>query len=228
MPRYAYHFLLQQESGKKLNGQSGRLLKLALPIVKTHGFTREALALSVLSDNCPTPHDTPLSDTAITALFGRGNDARRALVNAWLDDARGQMALVERPTMKSVLTARLRCNEPILQYLPEAYALLGTPGLHLMDPGPALEHAAKIADEACHLTKDPSMEMSWYARRASLTAIYTAAELHQLTSPQTTYAFLDSLLDTSTALKSSLNEVGLFGSYVFKSWAGIIKSSGVL
>jgi ubiquinone biosynthesis protein COQ9 len=90
-------------------------------------------------------------------------------------------------------------------------------------------------------------QTSWYTRRASLAAIYAAAgalhfigminsripnvdlipELHQLTSPQTAYHFLDSLLDASSALKSSLDEAELFTTYIVKGWAGIIKSKNI-
>ncbi|KAG1826559.1 hypothetical protein EV424DRAFT_634556 [Suillus variegatus] len=63
--------------------------KLALPLIKTHGFTREALSLSVLS--LPTPLTHPLPDVNVTALFGPGDDAYRTLVHAWLDDARHKM-----------------------------------------------------------------------------------------------------------------------------------------
>jgi ubiquinone biosynthesis protein COQ9 len=87
-------------------------------------------------------------------------------------------------------------------------------------------------------------QLSWYTQRASLAAVYTTAgnpfcalrtstmlitvaELHQLASPQTAYDFLDSLLDNYTSLRSSMDEVGVFSSYVARSWAGIIKSSGI-
>lgn len=52
-------------------------------------------------------------------------------------------------------------------------------------------------------------------------------ELHQLTSPKTAYLFLDSLLEASSAAKASLNETELFATYIMKSWAGIVKSSGI-
>lgn len=53
------------------------------------------------------------------------------------------------------------------------------------------------------------------------------AELHQLASPETAHAFLDSLLASSSKLHTSVEEVGLFGGYVMKSWQGIIRSSGI-
>lgn len=101
------------------------LLKLALPLVRTHGFTREALSRSVLA--LPNPHPEPLRETAVSALFGEGVDARRTLIDAWLDEGRAQMrasaASSSSTTIKEVLQTRLRYNEPALPLLPEARIL---------------------------------------------------------------------------------------------------------
>ncbi|KAI0950782.1 hypothetical protein AcW1_007996 [Taiwanofungus camphoratus] len=204
-----------------------RLLQLTLPLVKAHGFTREALSRSILS--LPEPHPEPLSETAVSALFGNGDDARITLLRAWLDDAREQMKSAPSPAMKEILAFRLRCNEPVLSYLPEAFALLISPtsGFPPIDPTPALKHAAQVADEACYLASDTTTGTSWYARRASLAAIYAASELHQLTSPGTAYDFLNSLLDTSSRVENAFNESQVFTKYIARSWAGIINSRGV-
>jgi ubiquinone biosynthesis protein COQ9 len=119
---------------------SSRLLKLALPLVRTHGFTREALSRSVLSLPANEVHSEPLSDTAVSALFGHGDDARKTLIEAWLEDGLRHMGSIpgaERPTtpllaletfrtgtekkasVKDALRARLEYNEPALPYLPE-------------------------------------------------------------------------------------------------------------
>ncbi|KAJ7455251.1 hypothetical protein B0H11DRAFT_249530 [Mycena galericulata] len=209
---------------------STRLLKLALPLISEHGFTRAALARSVL--HLPVPHAAPLSDTAVSALFGRGDQARKTLIRAWLDG--GVESIKSAPSVptsvKEALHLRLAYNEPVLPLLPEAFALLSAPesGVPLFDPRPALKHAARIADEACYVAGDASLRMSWYTKRASLIGIYSAAELHQLTSPQSAHAFLDSLLNASTAIGSSVEDVQVFSSYVFRSWAAIIKSRGFL
>ncbi|KJA14694.1 hypothetical protein HYPSUDRAFT_72425 [Hypholoma sublateritium FD-334 SS-4] len=218
---------------------SSRLLKLALPLVKTHGFTREALSRSVLTLPSNEQHAEPLSDSAITALFGRGDFARRTLIDAWLEDGLAHMASessdanggatpAKKATIRDVLRARLKYNEPVLAHLPDAFGLMASSGFHVVDPLPVLEHAARIADRACYTTGDRSLQLEWYAKRASVAAVYAAAELHQLTSPHTTYAFLDSLLDSTSNIKATLGEVGLYSEYVFKSWKGIIKSSGIL
>jgi ubiquinone biosynthesis protein COQ9 len=98
----------------------GRLLQLALPLVPKHGFTRQALALSVLS--LARQHVEPLSETAVTALFGEGDDARRLLVQCWLNDARQKMkenADGKQAAMADVLKSRLKVNEEVLEHLPE-------------------------------------------------------------------------------------------------------------
>ncbi|KAF9004620.1 hypothetical protein BDQ17DRAFT_1390141 [Cyathus striatus] len=208
---------------------TSHLLKLALPLVRTHGFTREALARSALS--LPQSHHEPLSDTAVSALFGNGDEARRALINAWLDEGLKQMSISQpKSSLREVLRKRLEYNEPVLQHLSEAFALLASPknGLPPLDPTPALKHAARVADEACYAIEDKSVQLAWYRRRASVAAVYTAAELHQLASPATASAFLDSLLETSATVDSSIDNIGQFSNYVFKSWRGIIKSSGIL
>ncbi|EGN98848.1 hypothetical protein SERLA73DRAFT_181535 [Serpula lacrymans var. lacrymans S7.3] len=203
---------------------SARLLQLAIPLVKTHGFTREALSRSVLS--LPTPHAQPLPDAAITSLFGQGDNARKSLIDTWLEDAREQMKATQSTVVKDVLWARLQHNEPVLNYLPDAFAVLASSSTFLpLDPEPAITHAAKVANEACWIAYPT--EKSWHTRRASIAAIYLASELHQLTSPSTTYQFLSSLIETSSAAETSLTEAQIFGSYVFKSWAGIVKSTGV-
>ncbi|PPQ67966.1 hypothetical protein CVT24_003159 [Panaeolus cyanescens] len=222
-----------------------KLLRTAVTLVNAHGFTREALARSVLSLPSGEAHTTPLTDTAVSALFGKGDDARRTLIDAWMKEGLRHMARVPgvvqpldnttptntsgKATIRDVLRSRLEYNEPALQYLPEAFALLASPssGLPPLDPRPALKHAFKIADEACYVTGDEALQLDWYARRGSFAVVYATAELHQLTSPNTAPAFLDSLLETNAKIKSSLAEVELFSSYIYKSCKGIAKSSGV-
>lgn len=110
------HCYIRQVSYAKICSRN-QLLKLTLPLVQTHGFTREALSLSVLS--LPTPHTEPLRDAAVSALFGTGDDARRTLVTAWLDEGRTQMRTTPTLTIKDALSTRLKYNYPVLGLLPE-------------------------------------------------------------------------------------------------------------
>lgn len=103
------------------------ILRQAVSLVREHGFTRKALSLAPvsLSNNLT---NGPLSEIAITALFGRGDDARRTLVNAWLDEGLIEMGnrqegQKEINSIRAALRRRLSWNEPVLELLPEVRAL---------------------------------------------------------------------------------------------------------
>lgn len=92
-------------------------MKLAVPLVKQHGFTRTALARTVLA--LPEPHAAPLPDSAVTTLFGEGDTARRTLISAWLEQGRTHMRSVPVEDVKGALLSRLEYNVPVLEHLPE-------------------------------------------------------------------------------------------------------------
>ena len=50
-------------------------------------------------------------------------------------------------------------------------------------------------------------------------------ELHQLTSPPTAPAFLDSLFESASHVENALSEAEIFAQYIAKSWVAIVKSS---
>ncbi|KAH0833081.1 hypothetical protein J3R83DRAFT_12073 [Lanmaoa asiatica] len=141
-------------------------------------------------------------------------------------------------SVRDVLHARMRMNEPVLEHLPEArslsfprlaFALLATSSSVLpLDPSPVLVHAARVADQACWIAKPHAKEMEWYTRRATVSGIYLAAELHQLTSPNTAASFLDDLLANTGAAEEAVREVSLYGSYILNSWKGIVRSRGFI
>lgn len=113
---------------------SARLLQLSLPLVKTYGFSRETLARSALClDSSDRAHAEPLSDTAVSALFGPGDEARRTLIEAWLKEGLRSM---ENPAqrngevstrMRDALRARLEYNEPVLGHLSEVFLINSSP-----------------------------------------------------------------------------------------------------
>ncbi|KAF8525784.1 hypothetical protein BU17DRAFT_74219 [Hysterangium stoloniferum] len=210
------------------------LLRCAFPLVKTHGFTRQTLSLAALA--LPdSPHSEPLSEFAVSALFGPGLEARRTLINAWLDEGIEQMGgdAIQSGDMsvRDALKGRLKWNEPVLEKLPEAFAVLSTVDTPIPFPihvTPALAHVAKVAHQACVLSGDTSVGTSWYARRASVAAVYAAAELHQLTSPTSAYQFLESLLESSASAGDVISDVGQYADYIWRSWRAIGKSKGLL
>jgi len=127
-----------------------QLLKLATPLVQHHGFTRTALAHSVLA--LPEPHPEPLSDSAVTALFGQGDTARRTLINAWLDEGRAHMRAVPVDGVKRVLLARLEYNVPVLSYLPEVCSIRLVMGFtQILTDGPRHLDFSRLRDSVFRL-----------------------------------------------------------------------------
>jgi ubiquinone biosynthesis protein COQ9 len=95
-------------------------------LIPTYGFSRQTLAVAAL--HLPRPHSEPLSDGAITALFGAGNEARKNLAWAWLEEGRRRMKGPEDATentqrmaipIEVSLRRRLQWNVPLLDKLPE-------------------------------------------------------------------------------------------------------------
>ncbi|PVF95933.1 hypothetical protein CPB86DRAFT_763068 [Serendipita vermifera] len=204
------------------------ILKNAVTLVPTLGFTRTALVQA--ASNVSTIDTLP--ERTLDNLFGRGDQARKTLVQAWLEQGRKAMGEPgEHPVpLETSLRARLEWNVPVLDKLPEAFALLATPEgiLPPISAKTILEHPAVIAHTACRLAQNNASGPSWYAQRASLATIYAAAELHQLTSPETATRFLEDLLETNTRVSNSISDLTTFVGYMGRSWIGIARSKGLL
>lgn len=114
--------------------QARTILRGAFAHIPTHGFTRRSIALSIPASG------TQLSETAISALFGAGDNADRTLIRAWLEEGRAQMGSAAphnrdssssagstpSATMEEVLLRRLKWNEPVLHHLKDVrYHFMG-------------------------------------------------------------------------------------------------------
>jgi ubiquinone biosynthesis protein COQ9 len=142
-------------------------------LVPTLGFTRTAI--SQAAANVCSNQELP--NRSIDHIFGRGDDARKTLIRAWLDKGREAMAVPNAAgvNVKDSLQRRLEWNTPVLDKLPEvvnpsgfmiclssqlqAFALLATPSgaFPSIDARAILEHPALVAHTACRLAQhDPS------------------------------------------------------------------------
>lgn len=133
-----------------MSQRAQQLLKLALPLVRTHGFTRAALieasvrlpstSASKLANQSEQQREQigrqPLNGSALDALFGSGDGARRALVQVWLEEGvrdmenaninvnRKEETGAAKIGVADALKRRLRWNVPVLGYLPEVRLVL--------------------------------------------------------------------------------------------------------
>ena len=84
----------------------------------------------------------------------------------------------------------------------------------------SLSELARLADEILHLSGDTAVDPSWYARRASLSAVYAATELYMTADASERFRDTERFLDNRLAEAEGLGRVvGNVGGYV-GFWAG--------
>ena len=96
---------------------------------------------------------------------------------------------------------------------------------------PSLKELANLADEIWFLAGDTSVDTSWYTKRASLAAIYAAAEVFQTQdrSPgfKDTERFLDERLEDLRMVGTAMSEAGEWIGFTGHSLINVLRSKGV-
>jgi ubiquinone biosynthesis protein COQ9 len=95
----------------------------------------------------------------------------------------------------------------------------------------SVKELAQLADEILYLAGDVSVDPTWYTKRASLSAIYAAAELFQTTDQSPgfggTRAFLRRRLDEAAQAGGAVRSVGEWVGFNAGSVVNILRSKGV-
>jgi len=88
-----------------------------------------------------------------------------------------------------------------------------------------------LADEIWFLAGDTALDTSWYTKRASLSAVYAAAEVFQTQDLSTefkdTEKFLDARLDELRRFGIARSAVGEWVEYTGMSFVNVLRSKGV-
>ncbi|KAG1725540.1 hypothetical protein EDB19DRAFT_1947193 [Suillus lakei] len=131
----------------------------------------------------------------VTALFDPGDDAR---LHAWLENTRRRMN-------EGAAVGTGRCFEfAVYEWLSGAEAPSGVSSsspLLPTDPTPIIKHAAHVPN------RHAGSPIVTHGKHPSISAIYLATELYQLTSPARASAFLDLLLEI---VEHAFDETALF------------------
>jgi len=87
----------------------------------------------------------------------------------------------------------------------------------------SVKELAQLADDIWYLAGDTSVDPSWYAKRASLSAVYVSAELFMTNDHSHGFA------DTRAFLRRRFDEVGEFGSALgaVGEWLSFTAGAGV-
>jgi ubiquinone biosynthesis protein COQ9 len=96
---------------------------------------------------------------------------------------------------------------------------------------PSTTELWKLVDEIWFLAGDTALDMSWYTKRASLSAIYAATEVFQTQDQSTdfkdTQKFLDARLDELRTFGMATSAVGEWMGYTGMSFVNVLRSKGL-
>ncbi|TKA30373.1 hypothetical protein B0A50_02600 [Salinomyces thailandicus] len=153
------------------------ILAAALPHVPNHGFTPTSLRLGA-TDAGYLDITTNLFPSPAFALVTYHLTTQRLALASRVQFPAEEPAANPRDRLRTLILTRLRGNlehPNILPRWPEALALMS-----LAENIPAsLRELAFLSDEMLFLAGDTSVDSSWYSKRASLAAVYAAAEVFQ-------------------------------------------------
>ncbi|KAK3305510.1 COQ9-domain-containing protein [Chaetomium strumarium] len=203
------------------------LLSAAYVHVPSHGFSQEALALGARDTGLLDISPSILPD-GVFSLIRWHLYTQRTLLAAKAKDAVDQTAAVTvGDKVEALAWLRLRGNEAVVGRWQEALAIMAQPSY----VPASLKELASLADEILYLAGDVSVDPSWYTKRASLSAIYAAAELFQTTdqSPKfrETRAFLRRRLDEAAQAGGALRSVGEWVGFNASAAVNVLRSKGV-
>ncbi|KAL2268153.1 hypothetical protein VTJ83DRAFT_2999 [Remersonia thermophila] len=206
------------------------LLSAAYKRVPEHGFTQEALALGARDAGLLEISPAVFPGDGVFALIRWHLYTQRTALADTVDEVAagtpaGPAGVAER--VERLTWERLRANEAIVGRWQEALAIMAQPS-HI----PAsLGELAQLADDILYLAGDVSVDPSWYTKRASLSAIYAAAELFQTTdtSPgfRETRAFLQRRLAEAAQAGAAVRSVGQWAGFTAGAVVNVLRSKGL-
>jgi ubiquinone biosynthesis protein COQ9 len=95
----------------------------------------------------------------------------------------------------------------------------------------SLSELAKLADEIWFLAGDQSVDTSWYTKRASLSAIYSATEVFMTQDTSKNFVeteqFLDSRLQDAMKVGGFIGALSEWVDYTGHSTVNVLRSKGL-
>lgn len=95
----------------------------------------------------------------------------------------------------------------------------------------SLKELAKLSDEIWFLVSDTAVDMSWYTKRASLSAVYASTELFMTTDRSEgfveTKKFLRRRLEEVQGVGGAMRSVGQWVSFSGSAGLNVLRSKGM-
>lgn len=189
------------------------ILSSAIAHVPSHGFTSTALTLGARDAGYLDVSTNLLPRGAFDLINYHLVTQRLALKDTvQFPEQNNGNKLGIGSKVRTLALTRLRANEPIIHRWQEALAIMAQPSY----VPASIAELARLADEIWFLAGDTSVDSSWYTKRASLSAIYSAAEVYMTQDTSANFA------DTEKFFDARLEDVGKVGGLIggFGEWVG--------
>lgn len=206
----------EEEGGEYMDDDdiAHQILNIALEHVPTYGWSQKAIDKAIesleLSPSSSGMFKRGAADLVIHFIEKCNNELSDILAaesRRFLDKTSSTDEDISQFIEKAIQT-RLKMITPYINSWPQAMAILASP----MATADCLENGAHMVDEIWYHAGDMATDMSWYAKRGAVAAIYLATEVFMLQdkSPnfEDTWEFLSRRMQdagSAEAMKNSLN-----------------------
>ncbi|KAF2739535.1 ubiquinone biosynthesis protein COQ9, mitochondrial precursor [Polyplosphaeria fusca] len=206
------------------------ILSAAISHVPRHGFTINALKQGA-RDVGYLDVSTNLLPRGVFDLINYHLVTQRLALKDSVQFAEGQQAggktLGVGAKVRALTLARLRANQGVIDCWQEALAIMAQPSY----VAASVAELARLADEIWFLAGDTSVDTSWYTKRASLSAIYSATDVFMTQDRSRNFTeteeFLDARLEDSNRIGLFLGGLGEWADYTAHSAVNVLRSKGV-
>ncbi|KAF7142474.1 hypothetical protein RHSIM_Rhsim05G0005000 [Rhododendron simsii] len=185
--------------------EQARVLGAALPYVPRLGWT-EAAMIAGAREAGVSPSivgSFPQKEAALVEFFM--DDCLQKLIDR-IDSDEELRNLIPSERISKLVRIRLEMQGPYISKWPQALSIQAQP----QNIPKSFKQRAMLVDEIWHAAGDVGTDVDWYAKRATLGAIYSATEVYMLTdsSPdfRDTWTFLDGRVRDAFDLKKSIQE----------------------
>jgi len=190
-----------------------QILSTALEYVPTHGWSDKAIQEAVQA--------LELSGASVGMFKRGGADLVLHFIEECNTELSEHLASLSRKRridgsdgdldvgkfLEDAMETRLRMVIPYISSWPQAMTLMAHPAA----AQDAIEQGANMVDEIWHYAGDTAVDMTWYAKRGLLGAVYAATELYLLQdkSPdfQDTWQFMHRRMEDINTLKTAKNSI---------------------
>ncbi|KAF2115282.1 COQ9-domain-containing protein [Lophiotrema nucula] len=204
------------------------ILSRAIEHVPGYGFTVDALKLGA-RDAGYLDASTNLLPRGVFDLVDYHLVMQRLALkdSVQFPDAEGGKKVGVGSKVRTLTLARLRANEPIIHRWQEALAIMAQPTYI----PPSLAELARLADEIWFLAGDTSVDTSWYTKRATLSAIYSATEVFMTQDKSSNFKeteeFLDARLEDNMKLGKAVGGFAAWADFTAHSAVNVLRSKGM-